>query len=326
MTAISPREVAQRLVGEREILISSHENPDGDAVGSVVALMLMAEQLGVAHRGYIPGETPTPSEYAFLPKRDQILRGAFPRVEGHTTIYILDCATSSRLDPEGLRCAGACLNIDHHPDNAGFGTHNLLVPTASSTTQILYDAFVAGGLTITSAIGTALYVGLLTDTGRFQYGNTTPSAHRMAADLQERGVDVNAVYRSVYETEPLPKVCLLGRAIAHMELRLQGELATSWIGARDFVECGADESHTEGLIDSIRAIEGVRVAALLRERPGNGGPEYKVSLRSTDGSVDVAAIAHLMEGGGHRQAAGLTMRGDLQTDLDWIETQVRKAL
>jgi phosphoesterase RecJ-like protein len=326
MTRVTHAEVAARLKGERRIIIMAHENPDGDAIGCVVALMLMAERLGIPYDAYLPGETPIPEEYQFLPGIDRILRGPYPPVDAGTSAYIMDCASAARLDLAHLSCAGACLNLDHHPGNEGFGTHNLLEPTAASTTQILYEIFEAGGLPVDAEVGTALYVGLVTDTGRFQYSNTTPAAHRMAADLQEVGVDVNAVYRAVYETLPLPKVQLLQRALARLELRLDGRLALSWLDAADFAEVHGDESHTEGIIDSLRTISGVRIAALVRERPYGDETEYKVSLRATDGATDVASIARLLEGGGHTQAAGYTTHQELDVALDWIEDQARLRL
>ena len=126
--------------------------------------------------------------------------------------------------------------------------------------------FKAGGFSIDGQVATALYVGLLTDTGKFQYSNTTPEAHRIAAELQELGCDVNAVNREVYETVPLPKVLLLERMLSRLEIRLGGALVTSWLGNGDFAETGAHEGHGEGLIDTLRCIAGVRVAALARER------------------------------------------------------------
>lgn len=325
-TAVTHEEVAARLADEERIVIMAHENPDGDAVGCVVAMMLMARRLGVQYQAYLPGDTPVPDEYRFLPGMDEISRGPFPEIDADTGVYIMDCASAERLDATGLRCAGACFNLDHHPDNTSFGTHNLLDRTAASTTQILYDVFKAGGFPIDTEIATALYVGLVTDTGRFQYSNTTPAAHLMAADLQSTGVDVNAVYRAIYEMVPLVKVRLLQRALARLEMRLDGRLATAWLEAEDFRELGADESHTEGIIDDLRTIRGVRVAAFLRARRGGGADEYKVSLRATDGTTDVAAIAHEQGGGGHTQAAGYTTDQGLLAALAWIEDQTLRRL
>lgn len=322
MRTITTAETAARLPLEKDILIMAHENPDGDALGCVVALMLMAERLGVPHRAYIPGETDFPAEYRFLPRLGEVLRGPFPPVAPTTTAYILDCASAERLDADGLRCAGDCLNIDHHQDNTRFGTLNLLDYAAASTTQILFDVFTAGHLPIDPAIGTALYVGLTTDTGRFQYSNTTPAAHRMAAALQEAGVDVARVAHRLYESMPLAKVRLLHKALGRLQLHLDGALVVSWLAGEDFAEAGVDESATEGIIDTLRAIEGVRVAALFRERAHDGRVEYKASLRATDDGIDVAALAHQRGGGGHVRAAGFTASGPLEDVLGWLVREV----
>ncbi len=319
-------DLALRLPQEHDITIMAHENPDGDAVGCVVALMLMAQKLGVAHRVYLPGDTPISPEYSFLPGLEDIERGEFPKLHSNTSVYIMDSASASRLDISILKCAGDCINIDHHQDNDGYGTLNLVDPTAASTTQILFNIFRAGDLPIDATIGTALYLGLVTDTGRFQYSNTTPEAHRMAAYLQEAGVDVNRVFSLVYERTPLPKTRLLGIALDRLTLRLDGALAASSLSAADFEAAGADERHTEGIIDELRRIEGVRVAAFVRERVSDEGTQQKVSLRSTDGSVDVAAIAHLEGGGGHVRAAGFTADGDAESVIAWLEREVRTRL
>jgi phosphoesterase RecJ-like protein len=319
---ITALEVARRLPTEREILIMGHENPDGDALGCVTGLGLMARDLGVPFRMYIPGETTFPPEYSFLPLLDRIESGAFPSVAQGITAYILDCATAERLDPAGLDCVGDCVNIDHHQDNRGYGTLNLLDFQATSTTQILFDIFQAGGLPLSTEVATSLYVGLVTDSGRFQYSNTTAAAHRMAATLLEVGVDVNAVSRSLYETTPLAKLLLQGRALEHLEIRLDGRLAISRVDARDFEIAGADESLTEGIIDSLRRIEGVAVAAFVRERTVDGAVTQKVSLRSTDGAVNVAEVAHLQGGGGHVRAAGFNVESDAASVMEWIEREV----
>jgi len=300
----------------------SHENPDGDALGCVTGLGLVAQDLGVPFRIYIPGDTSLPPEYSFLPLFDRVEAGAFPLVAQSTTAYILDCATAERLDPAGLECVGDCINIDHHQDNRGFGTLNLLDFEATSTTQILFDIFRAGGWPLSVEVATALYVGLVTDSGRFQYSNTTAAAHRMAAVLLDVGIDVNAVSRSLYETTPLAKLLLQGRALDHLEIRLDGRLAISRVDARDFEMTGADENLTEGIIDSLRRIEGVVVAAFLRERTSDGTVSQKVSLRSTDGAVNVAEVAHLQGGGGHVRAAGFTVESDAPSLMDWIEREV----
>jgi phosphoesterase RecJ-like protein len=137
---------------------------------------------------------------------------------------------------------------------------------------------------------------------------------------------MNAVYRGVYESTPLPKLVLLQQALCHLELRLGGQLVMAWVGPDDFAKAGAEESHTEGLVDQLRRIQGARVAALIRLRERSGAPECKVSLRSTDGTVDVAVIANLQGGGGHVRAAGFTLGASVPEVMDWIEREVRVRL
>jgi phosphoesterase RecJ-like protein len=324
--AVTAAEVAERLRGETRVLAVSHESPDGDALGCVVALLLMAERLGAECRAYIPGEASFPPEYSSLPRLEGVLRGSPPLLEPGTTVYLLDCASLLRSNSHGFAGKAVRVNLDHHQDNPGYGDLNLIDAAAPSTSAILYDVFRAGGFAVDAEVATALYMGLVTDTGRFQYSNTTPAAHRMAAELQEAGADVSSVYRQVYESKPLPKLLLLGRALDHLEVRLGGALIVSWLGNDDFVRAGADEGHAEGIIDDLRQIQGVRVAALIRQRLKEGRGEAKVSLRSTDGGVNVAAIAQKRGGGGHVQAAGFTSDEAVPAVAEWIETQVVELL
>jgi phosphoesterase RecJ-like protein len=327
MTAVclTPAEMARRLERERRILVTAHESPDGDAIGSVVALMLVARRLGIDCRAFIPGHDPLPAEYAFLKLQDEILRGSLPPGDG-STLYVLDCATAERVVPGLVAHPGVMINIDHHNDNPAWGTYNLIDREASSTTEVLYKVFTAGGFPLDADIATALYVGLVTDTGRFQYSNTTPAGHRMAAALQETGVDVNAVYRTVFSSYPVGKLRLLGRALDRLTLLLDGRLAVSWLDLHDMVRAQAEDSYAEGIIDSLRTVEGVLVAALLRERRSEGDIEIKVSLRSTDGRVDVSSIAHVWDGGGHVRAAGFTSRDVREAVIRGIERETLSRL
>lgn len=330
MTSLEPasalKEVARRLRGETSVLGVTHESPDGDALGSLSAFVLVARRLGIAVRAYVPGTSELPAEYSFLPGLEGVERGAPPEVGEGTTVYMLDCASLLRAHGDRFEAGAFRVNIDHHQDNPGYGEINLIVPDAPSTTAILYDVFRAGDIPIDVEVATGLYVGLVTDTGRFQYSNTTAAAHRMAAALVETGLDVNRVYRAVYETTPLPKMRLLQRALSRLELRLDGDLALAWVDRDDFTAAGAKDAHTEGIVDEMRRIEGVRVAAFLRERNTDGTSEYKVSLRSTDGSVDVAALANQQGGGGHVRAAGFTFSGSAPEAMRWIEEQVQSRL
>jgi phosphoesterase RecJ-like protein len=324
--AVTPAEVAQRLRGERRVLAVSHEQPDGDALGSICALLLMCERLRIPCLGYIPGDSPLPEEYAFLPRLREVVRGATPVVEPLTTVYLLDCASLGRSNSTSFGEGVTRVNIDHHHDNPGYGELNLLEAGAPSTTALLYQVFKAGRLPVDVEVAAALYVGLVTDTGRFQYSNTTPEAHLMAAELQEIGVDVAAVYKQLYESVPLEKLRLLGRALQRAETRKEGALVVSWLAEEDFAAAGASEGHTEGIVDTLRQARGARVAILARVRHQDGRPQTRVSLRSLDGTVDVSAIARERGGGGHRQAAGFTVEAELAEVLAWTEERVAERL
>lgn len=324
---VTPAEVAERLLNEKRVLAIVHEAPDGDALGCLSAFILVCEGLGIECSSYVPGVGAFPDEYLFLPRISDAKRDSAPEIEEGTTLYFLDCASVLRGGSDGFPAHATKVNIDHHQDNPLYGDLNLVDSSAASTTAILHEVFKAGGIPVDAQAATALYVGLVTDTGKFQFSNTTPQAHRVAAELQELGCDVNAVNREVYETVPLPKVLLLERMLSRMQFRLGGTLVTSWLGNGDFVQAGAHEGHGEGLIDTLRSIEGVRIAALGRERLNeNGQVETKISLRSTDGTLDVAALAHERGGGGHVLAAGFTTEGSADVVLHWIEKRIAETL
>ena len=162
------------------------------------------------------------------------------------------------------------------------------------------------GSVLTPAIATALYTGLVTDTGRFQYSNTTPKALHLAAELVEAGADLRQIFQGVYESMPFPKMLLLARALDRAALYEDGRVVVSYLVRSDFGEVGAVEPYSEGIIDVLRAVEGAELAALIREPPRDGSPARKISLRSSSDRIDVSAIARASGGGGHRQAAGFS--------------------
>jgi phosphoesterase RecJ-like protein len=205
------------------------------------------------------------------------------------------------------------MNIDHHHDNTRFGTINLVDVDASCTAEIVFDLAGLLGVELTPEMANALYVALVTDTGKFMYENTDARSHRMAAGLIEAGVEVNDVYRRLYEHAPLEKLKLLARALERIELRDDGRLAVTYISHEDYSDTGSSEALTEGVIDHLRTIDGTAAAAVVRDQSEGGRKARKVSMRSTDGRVDVSAIARVHGGGGHRRAAGFG------TDLPYEE-------
>jgi bifunctional oligoribonuclease and PAP phosphatase NrnA len=295
-----------------KLVVVTHENPDGDALGSLVAMQQLLAALGKDCALYIDAnDFPLPYEYRFLPL--PALISVPPEDIDTRTIVFLDCGNVERNPAADAFTRGSgdghqILNIDHHHDNTRFGTVNLVRPDASCTAEIVWDLMHGLGIEQTTTIAQALYVGLITDTGRFMYENTGARAHEMAAELIAAGVDVHEVYRHVYEDIPYGKLVLLARGLAKVERYDEGRLALTLLTTEDFNESGAEESYSEGVVDHLRAVEGTAVAALIRERLGvaEDAPPRKVSLRSTDGRVDVSQIARLQGGGGHRQAAGFS--------------------
>jgi phosphoesterase RecJ-like protein len=310
-------QVLAELRDATKLIVVTHENPDGDALGSLIAMQEILTREGRDCLLFIDAsEFPLPQEYRFFELPGLVSEP--PDDLEERTIVFLDCGNLERNPAQAFRRAGGALhivNIDHHHDNTQFGTVNYVVPEASCTAEIVWDLMYGLGIEPSLNIAEALYVGLITDTGRFMYENTGPRAHEMAADLIEAGVDVHEIYRRVYEGVPYGKLALLARGLAKVHRYDGGQLTVTELDAQDFADSGAEESYSEGVIDHLRAVEGTAVAALIRERMGDNDGERarKVSLRASDERVDVSAIARVQGGGGHRQAAGFS------TGMQWDE-------
>jgi phosphoesterase RecJ-like protein len=315
--------VAEALRDNDRFLLVIHENPDGDALGSILAMKLVLDALGKDSVMYVSGKAPLPGEYKFMELGDLRRADAADRV-----LFALDCANESRLG-EGqaaLAKTPLVLNVDHHHDNSRFGAVNLVVPEASSTGEIIRDLTAELGVELTPELAEALYIALVTDTGRFQYANTTPKALRLAAELVEAGADVHRVFQSVYETVQLAKLKLLARALERAQVYEGGGIVVSYLLKTDFGEVGASEPYSEGIIDFLRAVEGAEMAALIREPPMPGRTARRVSLRSSSDELDVSAIARASgDGGGHRQAAGFSSEQEIPQIVDFIRSEYAKA-
>src|SRR5579859_3009779 len=305
-TTSDMRATVDALRANDRFLVVSHENPDGDSLGSLLATALALRQLGKDAVMYLSGDSPLPREYAFMPL-DDVTRQV-PDDVADRVLVAVDCAKADRIgpDPGLLMDAKLKLDIDHHHDNSRFGDVNLIVAEASSTGEVLRDVFRELGVEITPDIAEQLYIALVTDTGRFQYTNTTPKALRLAAELVEAGADVHEVFQQVYESVQFAKLKLLARALERAQVLEGGRIVVSVLLRNDFSEAGAVEAYSEGIIDYLRAVEGSELAVLIREPPRADGPTRRVSLRSSVDELDVSAIARRFDGGGHRQAAGFS--------------------
>ena len=326
MTPSDLNAVAEAIRAHERFLLTTHENPDGDALGSLLATRLALAQLGKDAAMTLAGEAPLPQEYGFMALDE--LRRTPPEDARERVLVALDCANESRLgpDPELLESARLVVNVDHHHDNSRFGDVNLVVPEASSTGEVLRDVFRELGVTLTPQIAEALYIALVTDTGRFQYTNTTPKALRLAAELVEAGADVHRVFQGVYESVQFAKLKLLARALERAQVFEGGRLVVSYLLRDDFKEVGAAEPYSEGIIDYLRAVEGADMAALIREPPRSNGPARRVSLRASTEDLDVSTIARNSGGGGgHRQAAGFSSDASIDAITDFLRREFSAA-
>jgi phosphoesterase RecJ-like protein len=337
--AHSAREEVLRALREGDrFCLTTHERPDGDAVGSLAAMQQVLAALGKDAVAFLAAdEFPLPYEYRFI--KLEGLATEPPEDLSQRTLIFLDCGNIDRTPIEVLRRdersddersarggGGALINIDHHHDNTRFGTLNLVDPNSSCTAEMVWDLMHGLGVEPTQAIGEALYVGLVTDTGRFMYENTGPRAHRMAAELIADGVDAHAIYRRLYEGIPQGKLELLARGLTNVERFDGGLLTLTHLTRDDYRSTGADESYSEGVVDHLRSVEGTAVAGLVRDQLSDSTPKRKVSLRATDDRIDVSRIARAGGGGGHRRAAGFSTDLEFPALVEFLRAQVAQQL
>lgn len=314
------------ICGSSKFLLTTHENPDGDALGSLLAMDRGLRQLGKDTYMFMSkDEFPLPKDYLFL-GLDRVEKEP-PQDWQERAFVFLDCGNIDRMPADFLQREDAhIINIDHHHDNTRFGTVNLVEGKASCTAEIVYDLLKLLNVDLTVDIGEPLYVGLITDTGKFMYKNTGAKAHMMAADLIERGVDVHGTFKKLYEDMPFAKLALLTRVLSRAERFDDGKIIMAQLLREDYDYAEAEASFSEGIIDHIRAIEGAKVAIVVRELLNGEDSKLKVSLRATDDSVDVSVIARKAGGGGHPQAAGFTT--DMTTDkiISFVRSEVAEQL
>jgi bifunctional oligoribonuclease and PAP phosphatase NrnA len=318
--------VADALRSNERFLLTTHEGPDGDALGSMLAMHAILSVLGKDSVMFLGAkEFPLPVEYRFLPLEEVFHEP--PADVADRTMVFLDCGNIDRMPVDWLSNGGqTIINIDHHHDNTLFGAVNLVDVGASCTAQIVYELAQELGVEITPEMAAALYVGLVTDTGRFMYENVDARAHRMAADLIDAGVDVGDTFRRLYERVPMEKLRLISRAIDKIERYDDGRLSVVYLAAEDYATTGSSEVFSEGIIDYVRSLEGTAVAAVIRDKTDDSRAARKVSLRSTNGAVDVSAIAREYGGGGHKRAAGFSTDLTYPELVDLLSAKVREQL
>jgi bifunctional oligoribonuclease and PAP phosphatase NrnA len=300
-------QVATALLGASSAVVCAHVDPDGDAIGSVLGLTLALRRIGVDAVPALAEQDGVPPTYAFLPGFEALRPAA--ELEPPPLVIALDTPSCARLGAAErlVKAADRCVVLDHHPDNARYANVNLVDPTAAATGQIVWRLLPLLGVEPDAELARCLYVALLTDTGRFQYGNTNATVLRDAAAMLDTGVDAHDVYLRVYENQTLGQMEMVGRVKARVHVVNHGRVAYSFVEDSDFAETGASRQATENLVDAIRVLGGVDAVFLAKVTQG----ECRVSLRAKS-DVDVGGVARGLGGGGHRAAAGFTFTGTLE--------------
>ena len=301
------------LGAARQVAVACHVFPDGDALGSMLGIGLYLRRLGKqVWMGWGSPALRVPPQYAYLAGLADI--GAAPPAEPEVFLAV-DCAALGRLETlePVFAAAGTRIDLDHHATNGGFGDINLVEPSASSSAELTYELVRRMGGVPTADEATALYTGIVTDTGRFQYSNTTPETLRVAAELRELGVDHAMVSNEVFESAPFGYLHTLGIVLARARLEPGPPgLVWSWLDLRDLNGTRLDEA--EDMINLLRAVREAEVAVLMKETEAG---RYKVSMRSRS-SVDAARIAASFGGGGHARAAGFPAPGAVEQTMQAI--------
>jgi phosphoesterase RecJ-like protein len=315
--------IGDELHARDRFLILSHVRPDGDAIGSMVALGSSLAAMGKTV--WLVNEDGLPENLAFLPGSERVTPPP-AEVLPADVVIALDCATKPRLGEAALHAASAAslwINIDHHISNPGYGDINLIDPSSPATGAILYDLLLHAGLPLTDEARDAIYVAVSTDTGSFQYPSTRAETYEMAADLIRRGLDVGEINSSTYDEQPFRRLELLRDLLNTLGRSEDGLLA--WWDLRDEVRVrlGLLPEDSEGLIDNIRGIRGVRVAVFFEELPDG---RMRVSMRSKDRRIDVCAIASQFGGGGHPMAAGIRMGGPFEVSKQAVLDAIRRRI
>jgi phosphoesterase RecJ-like protein len=307
-------QIIQHIRASRHILIASHAEPDGDSVGSLVALGLALTKLDKRITMYNP--SPIPAVYRFLPGADQIVR-QIQTPDTYELALVLDCGDLDRIGKTGAEVdkIPILINIDHHVSNTGFGRLQLIDTTACATAEIVYRLIEALEIPFDKAIATSIYTGILTDTGSFRFSNTNQAAFAISQAMTDAGVEPHNVAQRVFGTYSLGRIKLLNMALNSIEISDNGKLSMMTVTRSMLNTTGTNTEDLDGMINYARRIEDVKVAALIHEIKNGAGKftnmnRYHVSLRS-DSSVDVARIAEKFGGGGHASAAGFQIESTL---------------
>ena len=315
-----PEKIIEVLRKAPSVALFSHVSPDGDCIGSMLAMGLALEKMGKEVSFYNPN--PVPSYLSFLPGSSRICQ-EFPSPLAKVLLFV-DCTDLGRVNLSRSDISGdsTVLNLDHHISNLFFGDVNWVDAQASAAGELVLTLISKLGVEIDVDIATNLYTAIVTDSGCFEYSNTTAQTHRLTADLLDIGVDFSRIHHNIFNQKPLAQIKLLQCALDGLEIYANGQFALMILNAEDFQKSGAEQEMSEGLVNHVRSIAGVEVAVLLKEV---GPQEIKGGLRSNLW-LNVNEIAALFGGGGHQRAAGCTLRIPMAEAKQRMITAVEEAL
>jgi phosphoesterase RecJ-like protein len=311
--------IAAALAPCTSVLLSVHRNPDGDALGAQLALLLALQKLGKSVRAH--NLDPVPEIYRFLPGQEHITFG--PSVDGHyDALVVLDAEPPRTGLFNGNYPARTLVNIDHHITNPLMWPLTWLEPDAAATGEMVYRLIRRMRVEIDRAMALCLYTAVFTDTGSFRYSNTTPESMRIAATLIEAGADPWVVTEHVYESFAFRRIKLLGSVLGDMERSSDGR--TAWVVVTEdlYRRTGTTAEDTDNFVNFVRSVSGVEVAVLFRQ---TGPEQFKISLRSK-GRVDLSAVAQSLGGGGHKNAAGGIVDGPFLSVRDRVLQAVQQQI
>ncbi|MBU2572569.1 MAG: bifunctional oligoribonuclease/PAP phosphatase NrnA [Elusimicrobia bacterium] len=294
------------IVTGRSFFLAGHVNPDGDTIGSMLAISSVLKRLG--KRVYLFSNDPVPENLRFLPHTNTIRTGRLPPGHKFDAAILLECSTPGRAGDltAVLKCCGKVVNIDHHKTAELYGDVNIVEPHSSSTAEIVHRLFYNMNVKITKTEAACLYVGIVTDTGRFHFPATSPRTLEAASRLLETGFNFSRINDHLYATKSYPALKLLGRTLESLELVAGGRVAFMTLKTSDFTDCKAAPEHTENVINYGMMPPGVKAAALFRQEKARLSVTFRSKAR-----IDVSVLAHALGGGGHRNAAGCKLNMDL---------------
>lgn len=310
--------ILEEIKKAETIVILTHETPDGDAVGSSLAMKIALKQFGKNADVIIPKYSRT---FAFLPDANEIKTQS--EIKRYDLAISVDCADLKRLaaEAEYFETAKMKIQIDHHSINTMFADYNFVNPVAPACCEILLGMFEYFGIEITTELGTCIITGIITDTGGFQYAGVTAETFEFAAELLQKGVNISNAYQKVLSTKTRANFELSRIVSNRMEFFENGKVTFTYMNLEDEKNVGAEEGDHEGLVELGRNIEGVEVSILIREKEGG----YKVSLRSKE-QVNVADVALMFGGGGHVKAAGCFIQGTVEEVKEKLLSEIKKVI